>query len=68
MKRPTLTGFAEACYDQNEIGDLIRSLKWPGSDETDRRAWKITAVQWRAAIADALLARILDRHRLPDSS
>lgn len=67
-ERPRLSGFAEACYDQNSVEDLIESLVGPGYDSVDCRTWALSPGQWRRAIADALLARIIDRHRLPESS
>ena len=66
MKRPTLTGFAEACYDQNSVDDLVCCLERSTVDETDCATWKLSHQEWRSSIADALRARIIDRERLPD--
>lgn len=64
-KRPELNGFSEACYDQTSIEELISALEDTSSDKTDCKAWNITPRKWREAIAAALLARIIDRYRLP---
>ena len=52
-----LTGFAEACYDENSIAELEEALKLRAADKTDCENWKITPTQWRAAIVEALAAK-----------
>jgi hypothetical protein len=52
-----LNGFAEACYDMNTVADLEVALTQRQADKTDCETWKITATQWRAAIAEALDAK-----------
>ena len=54
----TLSGFAEACYDQNSIVELREALAMPEADATDCEVWEITADEWRAAIEEALAARL----------
>ena len=53
-----LTGFAEACYNQNSIEELIDALRDGIVDQTDCDTWKISHQEWRDAICDAILARI----------
>ena len=53
-----LSGFAEACYDQNTFGDLIDSLLERTADKTDCTTWKISAADWREAIGEALRAKV----------
>ena len=55
-----LTGFAEACYDTNNIAELEDALNQRAADKTDCQEWKITPTQWRAAIAEALAAKKAD--------
>lgn len=55
-----LTGFAEACYDQNTEADLVAALAGQ-ADETDCKTWGITAEQWRANIEAALAAKRADK-------
>jgi hypothetical protein len=47
--------FAEACYDQNSLKELMADL--PGAaDETDMKIWGLTEEQWREAIRIAIIA------------
>ena len=55
-----LTGFAEACYDTNRVEELEAAIKQRVADKTDCETWKITPTQWRAAIAEALAAKLED--------
>ena len=55
-----LTGFAEACYDTNRVEELEAALKQRAADKTDCDTWRITPTQWRAAIAEALAAKLED--------
>ena len=53
-----LSGFAEACYDQNTFGDLIDCLLERTADKADCATWKISATDWRKAIGLALRAKV----------
>lgn len=55
-----LTGFAEACYDQNSITELEDALRLRAADEADCAEWRITPTEWRAAISAALAAKRAD--------
>lgn len=61
MKRPKLSGFSEACYNQNSIEDMISCLERCEVDNIDCETWKLSHQEWRSAIADALRAAIVDR-------
>ena len=65
---PNLTGFAEACYDDNTITELATALQQPVADNTDCKTWGISAEEWRDAITQALDAKIakLDGEELSD--
>jgi hypothetical protein len=63
LKRKPLTGFAEACYDQNSIEDLIECLETGTVDKIDCRGWKLSHQEWRTAIADALRGKVADLSR-----
>ena len=54
-----LSGFAEACYDQNSTDELIESLKL-GADKTDCKTWGIDDDQWQEAVKTALYAQWYD--------
>ena len=64
-KMKQLTGFAEACYDTNSVEELSAALKQRAADKTDCETWKITPTQWRAAIAEALAAKLEDAGGIP---
>jgi hypothetical protein len=51
-------GFAEACYNDNSITELLEGLKQPAADETDCKTWSITPTEWREAIIKALNAKV----------
>ena len=51
--------FAEACYDQNSINELIDALVQT-ADKTDCE-WGISADEWKIAIQAALKDKIYDR-------
>lgn len=56
-----LNGFAEACYDMNTVADLEFAMTQRQADKTDCETWRITPTQWRAAIAEALDAKIVNK-------
>ena len=60
MSEKQLTGFAEACYDTNTVAELEAALEQRAADTTDCEIWEITPTQWRAAIAEALAAKLED--------
>jgi len=60
MTDERLTGFAEACYDQNTVDELREALRQRSADKYDCGAWCITPTQWRAAIQSALEAKLRD--------
>jgi hypothetical protein len=51
--------FAEACYNQNTVDELLSALHSP-ADEDDCREWGITPSEWKQAIVDALAAKAYD--------
>lgn len=51
-----LTGFAEACFNDNSVAELREALAGP-ADATDCETWGISADEWRAAIEQALAAK-----------
>ena len=53
-----LQGFAEACFNDCSVDELITSLTLKAADKTDCDAWGITPSQWRNAIHQALENRI----------
>lgn len=53
MKNEKLTGFAEACYEQNSEVELIAALN-AEPDKTDCETWGISAAAWRSSIELAL--------------
>lgn len=55
-----LTGFAEACYDQNSLGELIAALERQNADKGDCETWGLSASEWRTAIGEALAAKLAD--------
>ena len=55
-----LTGFAEACYEQNSIAELKSCQRQRAADKTDCAEWSITPTEWRAAIAEALAEKLAD--------
>lgn len=55
----SLGGFAEACYDQNKVDELVEALTGP-ADSSDMETWSIDAAEWRSAIEQALLAKAFD--------
>ena len=54
-----LGGFAEACYDQNSVAELISALAGD-ADEADMESWDLDADEWRKAIEQALKAKAFD--------
>lgn len=55
-----LTDFAEACFNTNSVAELREALAAPKADSTDCEAWSITPEQWRAAIQQALDAKLAE--------
>lgn len=53
--------FAEACYDSNNIADMIEGLLEKKGDETDCKAWNLTPTQYRFELANALWHMIQDK-------
>lgn len=47
--------FAEACFEQNAIHELVIGLYQKHADKTDCNEWNITPSQWRDAIFCALM-------------
>lgn len=60
----TLTGqtkaFAEACFDDNSLAELLAPHTPADADTTDCETWHITPAEWSAAIEAALLERMGD--------
>lgn len=52
-----LSGFAEACYDQNSVAELLDAYLRRRADAVDCSEWRITPTEWRAAIREALEQR-----------
>ncbi len=50
----SLSGFAEACFNDCSLAELVEAYQRDSADETDCKAWQMTAEQSRAAIAHAL--------------
>lgn len=48
-----LTGFAEACYDNNTYEDLVTGLD-ADADAVDCEAWGISGKEWQESIRQAL--------------
>lgn len=55
-----LTGFAEACYNDNSLSELVAALLDRKADAADCQSWKIKPAQWRAGIRQALQARLYE--------
>ena len=53
-----LEGFAEACFDDCTVEDLVEGLRERSADKTDCQTWGITPTQWRQAIREALEAKL----------
>ena len=52
----TLSGFAEACYNENSVDELVNALS-TGFDERDGEVWDIDEGEWIKAILNALSAK-----------
>lgn len=50
--------FAAACFNENSTDELIDALLQEKADKYDLETWKISPVQWRLDIAEALRAKI----------
>jgi uncharacterized membrane protein len=59
-KNHKLSGFAEACYNDNSIDELVEALGFRGADKTDCENWQIKPSEWRTAIREALESRLYD--------
>jgi hypothetical protein len=57
--------FAEACYDQNSVDELIKALAGQ-ADDADMKAWSLMPHQWRYEIGQALAAKAEDAGIEPD--
>lgn len=49
----SLSGFAEACYDDNSYEDLVAALD-NEADATDCETWNINAEEWGDSIKQSL--------------
>ena len=49
----SLSGFAEACYDDNSYEDLVAALD-NEADATDCETWNISAEEWGDSIKQSL--------------
>lgn len=49
--------FAEACYEQNSIEELVKALKIGIADKSDMKEWNINSKQWKNAIASAIIMK-----------
>lgn len=49
----SLSGFAEACYNDNSYEELVTGLD-DGANNVDCKAWDITAQEWKESIKQAL--------------
>ncbi|MFA5385417.1 MAG: hypothetical protein WC364_12315 [Eubacteriales bacterium] len=58
IQRNELDGFAEACFNDNSLDELIEGLKMRAADETDCKNWGITPTQWRSSLEEALENRL----------
>ena len=52
----TLSGFTEACYNENSVDELVNALS-RGFDERDGEVWDINQDEWMEAILNALCAK-----------
>lgn len=59
-----LTGFAEACYDNNSVRELFDALQEGGADSTSCADWGITAEESYSAMEEALAVKISDDYSL----
>ena len=50
--------FAEACFDDNSMDELIKALVEPEADEYDCKTLSITPTEWRDQIELGLRAKI----------
>ena len=53
----TLSGFAEACYNENSVDELIEGLS-TGFDKRDGEVWGINESQWYDSIINALSVKL----------
>ena len=49
-----INGFAEACYHDNSVSELVAALKSRSADKIDCKNWNLTPSRWRAEIKSAL--------------
>ena len=52
----TLSGFAEACYNENSVDELVNALS-RGFDKRDGEVWDINQDEWMEAILNALCVK-----------
>ena len=53
----TLSGFAEACYNENSVDELIEGWS-TGFDKRDGEVWGINESQWYDSIINALSVKL----------
>lgn len=56
-----LSGFSEACYNDNSQDELICALAG-NADSADMENWGITADEWRESIEAALAAKAIENN------
>jgi len=52
-----LAGFADACFNENSVSELLEALAAP-ADEASMEAWGIGPDEYYAAIEQALAAKL----------
>ncbi|MBN1294378.1 MAG: hypothetical protein JXB48_21255 [Candidatus Latescibacteria bacterium] len=53
-----IDGFAAACYDDNSVEEMVRTLHKKSADHSDCAEWKISPTEWRNSIRLALANRL----------
>ncbi len=54
--------FAEACYNQNSLTNLMDALK-QSVDKSDCTAWGISEQEWRKSIEIAISNKLADQNK-----
>lgn len=52
--------FAEACYNQNSVYELISALAQVHADHADMEQWNLTPEKWRENVAFALRVKLAE--------
>lgn len=65
MEHVKLSGFAEACFNQNSLEELIEALT-SAPDPADLHEWGLPEDQYYAAIKRALMARLENCDERPE--